>query len=120
MEDFKKVENLADHVKEYMHVRVDEARLGLAERSSGVIGFLIAGAVVTGIFALCFIFICIAAALFLGRVLDDLILGFLIIATLQLLVGLIVWGARERLLRIPVMNAILDQLFLNEQDNEEN
>ncbi|GGA94693.1 hypothetical protein [Puia dinghuensis] len=34
MEDFKKVENLVDHVKEYMHVRVDEARLGLAEREA--------------------------------------------------------------------------------------
>lgn len=120
MEDFKKVENLVDHVKEYMHVRVDEARLGLAERSSGVIAFLIAGAAVTGVFALCFIFICIAAALLLGRVLDNLVLGFLIVATFLLLVGLIVWSARQRLIRLPVMNAILHQLFINEPDNEEN
>jgi len=117
MEDFKKVEDLVDHVKEYVHVRVDEARLGLAERSSGVIATLIAGSVLTCIITLAFVFVFIAAALLLGRVLNDLALGFLIVAGFLALIGLIVWWGKRRLIRIPVMNAILDELF--ETDNNE-
>ncbi|HLZ86924.1 MAG TPA: hypothetical protein VKQ52_06790 [Puia sp.] len=120
MEDFAKVENLVDHVKDYMHVRVDEARLGIAERSSGAVAFLAAGVAVTGIFTLCFTFIGIGAALLIGRVLDDLVSGFLIVAAFQFLLGLIIWRARQRLIRIPIMNAILQQLLSNKTNDEDN
>jgi hypothetical protein len=120
MEDFVKVEKLVDHVRDYVHVRVDEARLGLAEQSSGIIAFLAAGAALTGILVICFIFICIAAALLLGRVLNDLVAGFLIVALAQLAIGLVIWSARQRLIRIPLMNAILQQLLINRKKDEEN
>ena len=117
MEDFKRIEDLVDHVKEYVHVRVDETRLGLAERSSGVISSLIVGGVLTGIFAMAFFFVFAAAALLLGRMLEDLVMGCLIVAAFLGFAGLIVWWSRQRLIRIPIMNAILDELFKN--DNHE-
>jgi hypothetical protein len=120
MEDFAKVERLADHVRDYMRVRTDEVRLGVAERSSGVIATLVAGAFLTVIFVICFVFVSIGAALLLGRILDDLIAGFLIVALVQLAIGLIVWGLRQRLIRIPVMNAILHELLVKKTDHEQN
>ena len=118
MEDFKKVEDLVDHVREYVHVRVDEARLGLAERSSGVIATLISGAALAGMLAFSFLFICVAAGLLIGRVLDDLVVGFLIVATFDILLGLIIWWARKSLIRTPVMNAILQEFFEKKEDHE--
>ena len=41
MDDFKKMEDFVDHVRDYVHVRVDEARLGAADRIAGVISSLI-------------------------------------------------------------------------------
>lgn len=119
MEDFKKIEDLVDHVKEYVHIRVNETRIGFAERSSGVISSLIVGGVLTGIFAMAFLFVFCAAALLLGRVLDDLVLGFLIVAAFLGLAGLIVWWGRQWLIRVPITNAILDELFNNDHHEKD-
>ena len=118
MEDFRKAEDLVEHVREYVHVRMDEARLGLAERSSRVIATLISGAALATLFAFSFLFICVAAGLLLGRVLDDLVLGFLIVASFDILLGMIIWWTRKSLIRTPVMNAILEELFDKKDDHE--
>ncbi|HEV9037167.1 MAG TPA: phage holin family protein [Puia sp.] len=118
MEDFRKVEDLVDHVREYAHVRMDVARLGLAERSSGVIATLISGAALAAMLAFSFLFICVAAGLLLGRVLDDLVAGFLIVATFDILLGMIIWWSRKSLIRTPVMNAILEELFEKKEGHE--
>jgi hypothetical protein len=118
MEDFTKVEGLVDRVREYVHVRMDEARLGLAERASAVIATLISGAVLAGMLAFGFIFIGVAAGLFLGRVLDDRVAGFLIVAGFDILLGMIFWWTRRSLIRTPVMNAILGELFDKKEDHE--
>jgi hypothetical protein len=120
MEDFSKVEHLVDHVRDYMQVRADEVRLGVAERASGVIASLVSGAFITVILVVCYIFVGIGAALLLGRIFDDWVAGFLIIALIQLVLGLLVWGLRQRLIRIPVMNAILHQLLVKKADHEQN
>jgi len=120
MEDFRKVEDLVDHVRDYMHVRADEVRLGIADRSSAVIAKLVAGALVTAIFFLCFAFVGVAMALLVGRMLHDLVVGFAIVALLYIIVGIIIWAGRHRLIGIPVMNSILDQLLLNHEKDEKN
>jgi len=120
MEDFRKVEDLVDHVRDYMHVRADELRLGIADRSSAVIAKLVAGALVTAVFFLCFAFTGVAVALLIGRLLHDPVVGFAIVAGLYMLIGLVIWAGRQRLIGIPVMNAILDQLLLNKKKDEEN
>ena len=119
MDDFKKVEDLVDHVKEYVHVRVDEARLGLAERASGAIATLIAVGILAGILMIAFIFVFIAGALLVSYVLNDFILGFVLVAVFLVIVGLCIWWARQRLIRIPIMNIILDEMLKN-KDHEKN
>jgi len=120
MEDFTKVEHLVDHVRDYMQVRSDELRLGVAERASRVIASLVAGAFVTLILVIGYVFVAVAAALLLGRILNDLVVGFLIVAGIQLVLGLLAWSLRQRLIGIPVMNAILDQLLVKKIDHEQN
>jgi len=45
--------------------------------------------------------------------------GFLIIAAIYLLVGIMVWKGRKRFLRIPIMNRMIWQLFQNDEQDEE-
>ena len=119
MEEKKKVEDLFDHAREYVNIRVDEAKLSLAERSSAVLSMVIATTVVNIIFLLCLIFAGIAGAIAIGIWLKSYWLGFLLIAGVYLLVGLLVWAAKESLIRQPIMNAVIHQLFKN-NDNETN
>jgi len=119
MDDFKKVEDLVDHVKEYVHVRVDEARLGLAERVSGAIASLIAAGILAGILTIAFIFVFIAGAILISYLLNDFILGFLIVGAFLALAGLCIWWARQRLIRMPIMNIFLEEMLSDKEQNKD-
>ncbi|MDR3716407.1 MAG: phage holin family protein [Puia sp.] len=118
MEEFKKIEDLVDHAREYVNTRIDEAKLSVAEKSSGVIALLIARAVVGIVFLLSLLFASIAASYVLGSVLGRTWLGFLVVAGFYFLTGIIVWLSRERMIRLPIMNTIIDQLFKNDYSHE--
>jgi hypothetical protein len=119
MEDLKKIEILFDHARDYVKIRVDETKLTLAEKTSAVIGLIIAATVVNVIFLLCMVFAGVAGALAIGQWLNSMWLGFLIVSAIYLLAGLILWARREKMIRIPVMNAIIRQLFNNNHDEKD-
>jgi Putative Actinobacterial Holin-X, holin superfamily III len=111
MEEFSKIENLIDHAREYANARVDEAKLAAAEKTSKVIALLIAGGILGLVFFISFLFASLAASYGLGHWLGNTPLGFLLVAIAYFFLCLIVWNAREKLIRIPIVNAILQQLF---------
>jgi hypothetical protein len=119
MEEFVKFENLIDHTRDYLNTRVDEAKLTVAERSSAVIARIIAASVASLVFGVSLIFASVAAALWLGNSWGRVWLGFAAVAGFYFIAGLIVWSARERLIRIPIMNSIIDQLFKSEEDEKD-
>lgn len=119
MEEKRRVEELFDHAREYVNIRVDETKLAVAERSSAVLSMVIATAVVNIIFLLCLIFASIAGAIAIGLWLRSYWLGFLLVAGLYLLAGLLIWAGKERLIRQPIMNAIIHQLFKKEEHEED-
>ncbi len=119
MEEYIRFENLIDHTKEYLNIRIDKAKLTVAEKTSDLVARLIAGAVVTLVFTFCLLFASVAAAYGLGIWLGKVWLGFLVVAGAYFFLGWIGWAARESLIRIPLMNEIIHQLFKNDIDNEE-
>jgi len=118
MDDFKKMEDLVDHVREYVHVRVDEARLGAADRIAGVISSLIAVGMLAAILAIAFVFVFIGMAFLVSYLLNDFILGFVVVGVFLVLLGFILWWSRRRLIRIPITNIILDELTKNKTEND--
>jgi hypothetical protein len=101
--------------------RLDTVKLSVAEKTSALLANVLAGIVVALVF-ICFIFFgSIALALLLGSWMGAWWLGFLIVAGIYLLLGLITWLARGRLIRLPIMNAMIRQLFNRlEYDEDEN
>jgi fatty acid desaturase len=115
---YAKVEELADNVKEYINTRVESVKLAAAEKSSMVISNVIAVLVVGVVFLLFVIFAGAALAFGLSEWIGKTWAGFLIVAGLYLLIGIVVWKARERIIRLPVMNALIRQLFPNEDEED--
>lgn len=107
-----------DHVRDYVHVRVDEARLGAADRIAGVISSLITAGVIAAVLFIAFVFVFIAGALLLSYLLNDFMLGFLIVGAFLGLVALCIWLARRRLIRIPITNIILDELTKSRSETD--
>ncbi|UEG50722.1 phage holin family protein [Ferruginibacter lapsinanis] len=114
---FTKVEELADHVKEYVNNHITSVKLSVAEKSSAVIA-----AAITIIVLLvgCMFFITlisIALAFAFAKLTGEYYWGFLIVAGIYLLIGVFIWKAREKIIRLPIMNAMLKKLF-KEEENE--
>jgi hypothetical protein len=117
---FSKVEDLSENVKEYVNNKIELTKLTVAEKSSSVLSKLMAGIIVAIVFTFFLVFASVALSLMLGKWLGDTWLGFLVVAGIYLLIGLIVWFGREKIIRIPIMNTILHQLFKDEDNDEKN
>ncbi|MBK8610673.1 MAG: phage holin family protein [Chitinophagaceae bacterium] len=109
---FAQVEELAETVKEYVNTRIEAAKLNTAEKKLGYYCYLvIAGLIVAAIFMFFLVFGFIVLALGLGDWLGKPWAGFLIVAFLFLLVAIIIWFARVKIIQLPVMNALIKLFF---------
>lgn len=115
---FEKWEGLTDHVKEYINTRVELAKLTIAEKTSQIVSQLIAVSIVALFLLFVLVFGSIAGAWALSDWIGKPYAGFLIVAGIYLVLGIIVWVARGRLLLYPIMNAIIKQLQKKDDDDE--
>jgi fatty acid desaturase len=118
-ETFVKVEEITDSLKEYVEVRVEEIRLKVAEKSSGLIANLMARIMVFIGLCLAVLFASVALAISLGNWWGSLGLGFLAVGGLYLVLAWVIWSLRESLIRIPMMNSILSHLTKKSEDDTE-
>jgi hypothetical protein len=116
---FEKAEGLAASVKEYINLRIESLKMTAAEKTSAVAANIIAGALALFVGLLFVVFASVALALALGVWMGHLWAGFLTVAGLYLLAGIVVWTARGRLIRFPVMNALIRQLFTDQGNEDE-
>jgi Putative Actinobacterial Holin-X, holin superfamily III len=117
-EEFRKIESLLEQVKDYVNTRAAQLKLSIAEKLSKAVADMVAK-LIAGLVFLAFLFFgSIAAAIALGQWLGKLWLGFLLVAGFFLVVGILIWKTRNRVLRIPLMNSLLEKLFDNKSDNE--
>ena len=120
MEDtFAKAEDLAEHVKEYINNRIDAVKLNTAEKSSKLAATVIASVVAAMFFISFLFFASIALAFVFSRITGALWWGFLIVSGIYLLLAAFVWLLKDRILQIPIMNALVRQLFSDEEDEDE-
>ena len=118
-EEFKKAEDLAKHCKAYVQIEIELFKLKIAEKLSKIIANFLAAMVVIGVLLLFILFVSLALAFLIGEWLGKMSAGFFIVSILYLLIGVISWYAREKLIRIPILNAILSQLFTNDRIEKE-
>ena len=116
---FAKVEELADHVKEYINNRIASMKLSVAEKISAVLSNIIALLIVLTVFVFFIVFSGIALAFLFAKLTGEYYWGFLIVAGIYGLTGILVWTLKEKIIRLPIMNAILQQLFKEENDEQD-
>lgn len=117
-EEFNKFESLAEQLKAYVNTRVSQVKLSLAEKVSNLAATMIAMLLSALVFFLFLTLLCVAGALLIGQWLGSIWLGFLIVSGFVLLIGLLLWLAKDRLFRIPIMNALIEAMFENEEADE--
>lgn len=118
-ETFARIEELAGNIKEYVNSRIDSVKLSIAEKSSKVISIVLASMIAVMVFIMFFFFLNIAVAYLLGEWIGRVWAGFLIVAGFYLVIGIVVWIAKERIFQVPIMNALIRQLFKNDEHEED-
>ena len=118
-DEFNRIESLLGQAKEYVNTRIAQFKLSVAEKISKTMATVIAGLAAALGFFLFLVFAGVAAAIALGQWTGYMWLGFLIMAVVYLLLAIIVWTAKDRLLALPIMNAIIGSLFDEEEVEDE-
>lgn len=118
-EAFEKIEETVDHLKTYVNTRIAQAKFGVAEKASDMLSVFIAKALIAFIFFFFVLFVSASIAYLVGSFFGKTWLGFLFVGGFYLLTAVVIWIAREKMIRLPIMNSIINRLFNNENETDE-
>ncbi len=113
---FNSIEQLAATARDYTETKIESAKLAFAEKTALIAANIIGGLVVLLAFTLFIVMLAVGAALLIGEWIGHTWAGFLVVAGICLLKAVVIWAAKKRIIQLPVMNALLKQLFDDEED----
>ena len=119
-EEFKKVEELALHIKAYIQTEIELIKLLFAEKLSKILSNFLAIMVLIWLLLIGILFASLSLAFLIGERLGKMSTGFIIVSLIYLLLAVVIWYLRERIIRIPILNVILSQLFDSQKKSNEN
>ena len=119
-EEFKKVEELALHIKAYIQTEIELIKLLFAEKLSKILSNFLAIMVLIWLLLIGILFASLSLAFLIGERLGKMSTGFIIVSLIYLLLAVVIWYLRERIIRIPILNGILSQLFDSQKKSKEN
>ena len=105
------VEDLFEKVKDYADVRIDLFKLKAINKVSGSVSSFLTTIVMALIF--CVVFLCITAglALWIGDSLGKAWYGFFIVGGGYLIIGLVLYSLRGRLVKSVISNKLIKELI---------
>jgi hypothetical protein len=118
-QDFDNADTFVEQVKEYMNTRVAQLKISFAEKTSKVMAVMIAVVMSALVFFLFLVLICIAGAIVVGQWLENFWLGFVIVGGIVLVAGFILWRSKDSLIRRPIMNALIKEMFEKEENEKD-
>ena len=114
------ISGVMDATRKYINAQIKLFKLELLERISKVVSLIIYTSAVVMIGCLFVLFICIAAAIFIGHLMHSMELGFLILSAFFLVLMAILWSMRKKIVINRVIRSLDEILFVeNESENEE-
>lgn len=105
---------LKDEIRDYIHTQVDVVKLKVASKAEKVMAnsILAVALVSLGIFGL--LFFSIAGAYAISSATGHMYLGFLLVGAFYVILGVLLFALRQRLLNAPIINALLKKLHYKE------
>jgi hypothetical protein len=105
--------DIFDKVENFTKTTVELSKLSVIDKSADVFSSLASYIVIVLVVAMFTLFVNIGISLYVGKLLNDLFFGFLIVSGFYLLLAIILLIFRKKLLKNPVCNLILNKLLRN-------
>jgi hypothetical protein len=112
------VEELTASIKDYLNNRIESVKFSVAEKASGAVANLSAIIILFIVFLLVLIFASIGLVFALNEHLTKPWMGFEIVAGIYLCFAVILWLARGKMIRLPVLNTLIKQFISSDDENE--
>lgn len=110
------VKEVKENVEDYIHTKLNLIKLKTADKAGTAISGVVLSVIVARLFLFIMIFLSFAAAYAISQATGRDYLGFLIVAAFYILVAAGVIIFREKLLTMPLINALLKKLNFKEQE----
>ena len=105
------VEELFYKLKDYADTRLDLLKLKSINKVSGFLSMLIVSVILLVLLSLVLVCITIGLALLIGMWLGSTYWGFFIMGILYIIIGLVLYSSRNKLLKTPVANKMVKELI---------
>jgi len=109
--------DLADSIRRYLEIRLNIAKLEVMEKSARILSLIIAAVFLLTLFMLFLLFASFAAAFWVGELLQDRVLGYLCVAGVYFLLGIILLSLRRKLFVGTVIKH-LSEIFFEEKNKD--
>jgi len=101
------IESLFSQTKEYVDNRLELYKLKTIDKTSSIASSVVSGLVLFMVFFIFFIVLNIGIALLIGDLVGKPYLGFLILAAIYAIAGLVLFLVRNKLFKAPVSGMII-------------
>ena len=98
-------------LKDYISLRLQITQLKYSSKTSLVTSSVLTYMLISMVVFFFVLVLTIGIALWMGNLLGEWYLGFLIMAGIYLLIGLVIFTFRNRWIRIPLNNLIIKEIF---------
>lgn len=105
------VEELFYKLKDYGDTRLDLFKLKSINKVSGFLSTLIMSVILVVLLFLVLICLSIGLALLIGGWIGNTYWGFFIIGAIYIIIGLVLYSGRNKLLKVPVSNKLIKELI---------
>lgn len=105
------IELLYKKAKDYAEINIELAKLNAVDKTADVISSILARLVVIMIVAIFVLFFSIALSLYLGELLGQDYLGFLIVSGIYLVAAIILNYYRDKIIKEPLTNVVIAKLL---------
>ncbi|WP_339837167.1 hypothetical protein [uncultured Flavobacterium sp.] len=120
------MEQLYQKAKEYTETSIELFRLNAIDKTADLVSSLFARLILIMVVAMFTLFINIALSFYIGKLLGEMYLGFLIVSGIYLVLSIALFLYSNKLIKLPLTNLVIAKLlktkakidYSNKSDNE--
>jgi len=116
MEEKSKLESMLGKIRKYAEARFDLAILNVQDKISDVFASIASVLLMVFIGFFVVLFISLGIAWYIGDRTGDPSMGFFSLAGFYLLLALVVYFTREKLIKTPIINALIKKITIHEEN----
>jgi hypothetical protein len=105
------IEDLISRGRDYFETRMELLKLKAVDKSADVISSMASTVIVAVVFTFFFLFLNIGLGIWIGDLLNSRALGFVVLAVLYLITGLILNASKDKWIKEPVTTSLIKKLF---------